>query len=52
MNNKKNSIQEARERLLHAIRHDDIETVKEVLSSSDGAKLARAKNYYGRHFYD
>ncbi|CRL04180.1 CLUMA_CG017287, isoform B [Clunio marinus] len=40
--------EENRERLLHAVRHSDINTVKEVLSLPDAAKLARAKNYYGR----
>ncbi|XP_070506432.1 uncharacterized protein [Chironomus tepperi] len=40
--------EENRERLLFAIRHDDLETVKETLQYNDGAKLARAKNYYGR----
>ncbi|KAG5684638.1 hypothetical protein PVAND_013858 [Polypedilum vanderplanki] len=40
--------EENREKLLFAIRHDDLETVKEILSRNDAAKLARAKNYYGR----
>lgn len=34
--------------MLFAIRHDDMETVKEILGRIDAAKLARAKNYYGK----
>jgi hypothetical protein len=41
-------LQETREKLLFAIRRDDLETVKEILSRNDATKLARAKNYYGR----
>ncbi|KAL7031544.1 hypothetical protein ACKWTF_007045 [Chironomus riparius] len=41
--------EENRERLLFAIRHDDLDTVKETLQYNDGAKLARAKNYYGKN---
>lgn len=38
--------------MLHrAIRTDDLESVKSILSQSDGARLARAKNYYGIVFY-
>lgn len=40
--------QENREKLLHAIRTQDMETVKEILSRTDAVKLARAKNYYGK----
>lgn len=40
--------QENREKLLHAIRTQDMETVKEILSRTDAVKLARSKNYYGK----
>lgn len=40
--------QENREKLLHAIRTQEMETVKEILSRNDAVKLARAKNYYGK----
>lgn len=40
-------MKENREKLLNAVRKDDLETVKAILSGSDAAKLARAKNYYG-----
>lgn len=43
-----NYSQENREKLLHAVRNDDINTVKEVLNRPEAAKLARAKNYYGK----
>lgn len=38
---------DARERLLQAVRDNEITTVEEILSRNDAAKLARAKNYYG-----
>lgn len=44
--------QENREKLLHAVRKDDLERVRAVLSGSDAAKLARAKNYYGNTSID
>lgn len=34
------------------MRKDDLEGVKAVLSGSDAAKLARAKNYYGNTSID
>lgn len=40
-------LKENREKLLYAVRHDDMKIVKEILSRNDAAKLARAKNYYG-----
>lgn len=39
-----------RERLLQAVRDNDIMVVEEILSRNDGVKLARAKNYYGKTF--
>lgn len=44
--------QENREKLLQAVRKDDLEGVKAILSGSDAAKLARAKNYYGNTSID
>ncbi|XP_058451583.1 uncharacterized protein LOC131430543 isoform X2 [Malaya genurostris] len=37
-----------RENLLKAVRNQNIDKVKEITQLSDGLKLARAKNYYGR----
>jgi hypothetical protein len=38
---------DARERLLQAVRDNELPIVEEILSRNDGMKLARAKNYYG-----
>ncbi|XP_050095097.1 uncharacterized protein LOC126577477 [Anopheles aquasalis] len=41
--------EETRENLLGAIREKNLETVVKLIKGSDGAKLVRAKNYYGRN---
>jgi hypothetical protein len=42
---------DTREKLLQAIRDNDIMLIEEILSRNDGIKLARAKNYYGNLSY-
>ncbi|XP_035782139.1 uncharacterized protein LOC118461199 isoform X2 [Anopheles albimanus] len=43
------NFEENRENLLAAIREKNLETVVKLTKGSDGAKLVRAKNYYGRN---
>ncbi|ETN58623.1 hypothetical protein AND_009776 [Anopheles darlingi] len=42
------AFEENRENLLGAIREKNLETVVKLTKGSDGAKLVRAKNYYGK----
>lgn len=39
-----------REKLHRAIRTENIKEIKQILSKSEGSRLARAKNYYGKYF--
>ncbi|XP_053691986.1 uncharacterized protein LOC128740472 [Sabethes cyaneus] len=45
---KAREFEESRENLLNAIREQNLQKVMEITQQSDGIKLARAKNYYGR----